>query len=82
MQEPGPDDVLLHVRATGICGSDIHFWRHGGIGDITVDGDCILGHEASAVVLKVGSNVKNVKAGKTGTAGLKTSQNLNVKHGC
>lgn len=61
--EPGPDEVLLHVRATGICGSDIHFWHHGRIGDITVQGDCILGHEAAAVVLKVGSNVTGVKKG-------------------
>ncbi|PHH81614.1 hypothetical protein CDD83_3536 [Cordyceps sp. RAO-2017] len=61
--EPGPDEVLLHVRATGICGSDIHFWHHGRIGDITVDGDCILGHEAAAVVLKTGSNVTRVKKG-------------------
>ena len=59
----GPDDVLLHVRATGICGSDIHFWRHGGIGDIIVSNDCILGHEAAAVVVKKGANVTNVDVG-------------------
>ncbi|KAF4591373.1 sorbitol dehydrogenase [Ophiocordyceps camponoti-floridani] len=63
VQDPGPDDVLLHVRATGICGSDIHFWHHGRIGDITVDGDCILGHEAAAVVLKVGANVTHLAKG-------------------
>ncbi|KAM4062680.1 alcohol dehydrogenase groES-like domain-containing protein [Hirsutella rhossiliensis] len=63
VHEPGPDEVLLHVRATGVCGSDIHFWHHGRIGDITVDGDCILGHEAAAVVLEVGSAVTRVKRG-------------------
>lgn len=64
IHEPGPNDVLLHVRASGICGSDIHFWRHGKIGDISVDGDCILGHESAAVVLKTGSNVTHIKNGK------------------
>jgi L-iditol 2-dehydrogenase len=63
INEPGPDDVLLHVRATGICGSDIHFWRHGKIGDLCVEGDCILGHESAAVVLKTGSNVHHLKNG-------------------
>ncbi|RCI16868.1 hypothetical protein L249_2519 [Ophiocordyceps polyrhachis-furcata BCC 54312] len=63
IRDPGPDDVLLHVRATGICGSDIHFWHHGRIGDITVDGDCILGHEAAAVVVSVGSKVKHLAKG-------------------
>lgn len=65
INEPGPSDVLLHVRASGICGSDIHFWRHGKIGDISIDGDCILGHESAAVVLKTGSNVTHLKNGKT-----------------
>jgi len=65
MAEPGPDEVLLHVRATGICGSDIHFWHHGRIGDITVEDDCILGHEGAAEVLSVGSNVTHLKAGES-----------------
>ncbi|KAJ6439837.1 sorbitol dehydrogenase [Purpureocillium lavendulum] len=63
MADPGPDEVLLHVRATGICGSDIHFWHHGRIGDIVVENDCILGHEGAAEVLAVGSNVTHLKAG-------------------
>lgn len=61
--EPGPGEVLLHVCCTGICGSDIHFWQHGGIGDITVDGCCVLGHEAAGKVVQVGANVTNVKEG-------------------
>lgn len=32
--------------------SDIHFWRHGRIGSLVVEGDCILGHEAAGVVLR------------------------------
>ncbi|PHH58966.1 hypothetical protein CDD82_2599 [Ophiocordyceps australis] len=63
IEEPGPDEVLLHIRATGICGSDMHFWQHGRIGDIAVESDCILGHEAAGVVVKVGSGVGHVKKG-------------------
>lgn len=78
VSEPGPDEVLLHVRATGVCGSDIHFWHHGRIGDITVQGDCILGHEAAAVVLRVGSNVTRVKTGESEKA---VSVQVHMKRG-
>lgn len=36
---PGPGQVLVHVRATGICGSDVHFWKHGRIGDSMIVSD-------------------------------------------
>ena len=63
IEEPGEGQVLLHIRATGICGSDVHFWKHGRIGDLTVDGDCILGHEASGTVLKLGLGVNTLSIG-------------------
>ncbi|KAK7926709.1 hypothetical protein PG985_003707 [Apiospora marii] len=62
--EPGPGHVLLHIKATGICGSDIHFWRTGRIGSLVVEGDCILGHEAAGVVLKCGEGVTDLKVTK------------------
>lgn len=62
--EPGPDDCLIHVRATGICGSDVHFWKHGHIGDMVVCGENGLGHESAGSVLEVGSNVKDFQPGK------------------
>ncbi|KAH8819850.1 putative alcohol dehydrogenase [Xylogone sp. PMI_703] len=58
-----PDQVLIHVRATGICGSDIHFWKTGCIGSLRVEGDCILGHEAAGQILQVGSAVTDLKPG-------------------
>jgi L-iditol 2-dehydrogenase len=64
MHEPDAGEVLLHVRTTGICGSDVHFWRHGRIGDLTVDGDCILGHEASGDIVKLGPGVTGLAVGK------------------
>jgi hypothetical protein len=62
--EPGPDDCLVHVRATGICGSDVHFWKHGHIGDMVVCGDNGLGHESAGIVIRTGENVKNFKPGR------------------
>ncbi|KAK6386308.1 hypothetical protein LTS17_001883 [Exophiala oligosperma] len=60
---PSPTEVLIHVRATGICGSDLHLWHRGAIGPLTVDHAHILGHEASGVVLETGSAVGHLKPG-------------------
>ncbi|TKX18780.1 L-arabinitol 4-dehydrogenase-4 [Elsinoe australis] len=61
--EIGPNDCLVHVQATGICGSDVHFWKHGNIGDSTITKDCGLGHESSGVVVKTGADVQHLKIG-------------------
>ncbi|KAH4035466.1 hypothetical protein HBH92_016780 [Parastagonospora nodorum] len=60
---PGKGEVLLHIKATGVCGSDIHFWKRGRIGSLVVEGDCILGHEAAGVVLECGEGVTSLKPG-------------------
>jgi L-iditol 2-dehydrogenase len=61
---PGPGEALVHIKATGICGSDIHFWKTGRIGSLVFEGDCIIGHEASGVVLQCGEGVNHLKPGK------------------
>jgi L-iditol 2-dehydrogenase len=61
--KPGPNDCLVHVRATGICGSDVHFWKHGHIGDMVVVGENGLGHESSGTIIQVGSEVTRFKPG-------------------
>lgn len=43
--------------------SDMHFWKAGRIGSLVVEGDCILGHEAAGVVLKLGDGVSNLQIG-------------------
>ncbi len=53
---PGPGQVLLRVRTTGICGSDLHSYQDARIGDTPVSGPLILGHEFSAVVEAVGDS--------------------------
>lgn len=59
----GPDDVRVKVKSVGVCGSDVHYWRTGHIGDFIVKEPMILGHEASGVVEKVGANVTNLQEG-------------------
>lgn len=56
--EPGPNEALVHVKATGICGSDIHMWK-----DWKVKDRVILGHESAAVVMEVGENVSHLGVG-------------------
>ncbi|KAI5923938.1 alcohol dehydrogenase [Camillea tinctor] len=63
VEEPGHGQVLLHIKATGICGSDIHFWKTGKIGTLVFEGDCIIGHEAAGIVLKVGEGVEGLQVG-------------------
>lgn len=56
-------DVRVHIQQTGICGSDVHFWQKGRIGDFILNSPMVLGHESSGRVVEVGTKVKNVKVG-------------------
>lgn len=60
---PSPTEALIHVRCTGICGSDMHLWHRGAIGPLVVDRPCVLGHEPSGVVLAVGAAVTGLQPG-------------------
>ena len=60
---PKPNEVLVKIEYVGICGSDVHYYQHGRIGDFVIDGKFILGHECSGVVKEVGSLVENLKVG-------------------
>jgi 2-desacetyl-2-hydroxyethyl bacteriochlorophyllide A dehydrogenase len=59
--EPGPGEVLVRVRANGICGSDLHFWKHAVYGT-----GVILGHEISGEVAAVGPGVQGLRTGELG----------------
>ncbi len=51
---PGAGEVLLAIRAVGVCGSDLHTYQDGRIGDTTVERPAILGHEFAGMVMAVG----------------------------
>ncbi|MFJ5697569.1 NAD(P)-dependent alcohol dehydrogenase [Arthrobacter sp. NPDC093139] len=59
-----PDQVLVQVAAVGVCGSDVHYYEHGRIGDYVVDHPLILGHELSGRIAAVGSAVDPARIGK------------------
>lgn len=46
------DSAIVAPKATGICGSDVHYLKHGRIGDFIVKDPMVLGHESAAVVVK------------------------------
>lgn len=56
-------DVILQIGQTGICGSDVHYWQRGRIGDFVLNSPIVLGHESAGTVVKVGLAVRNLKVG-------------------
>ncbi len=59
----GPGDVRVAIHTVGICGSDVHYYEHGAIGQFVVREPMVLGHEASGTVVAAGKEVKSLKAG-------------------
>lgn len=62
--EPGPDQVLLRLAIGGVCGSDLHYYNHGGFGAVRLREPMILGHEASAYVERLGEQVTGLSVGQ------------------
>lgn len=65
--KPKDDELLVQIKHVGICGSDIHYYEHGKIGDFVVEKPIILGHESAGVVVDMGKNVKNFEIGDSVT---------------
>ncbi|WVR06191.1 hypothetical protein IAU60_003221 [Kwoniella sp. DSM 27419] len=60
----GPNEAIVHVKATGICGSDVHFWKHGAIGPtMVVRDECGSGHESAGEIIEIGEGVTQYKVG-------------------
>lgn len=62
-QSLGHNDVRIKIHTVGICGSDVHYYTHGRIGDFIVNAPMVLGHEASGTIIEVGSHVNKLKVG-------------------
>jgi L-iditol 2-dehydrogenase len=60
---PAPDEVRVQINRVGICGSDVHYWQHGRIGEFMVRAPMILGHECAGTVVEVGSLVSHLAPG-------------------
>ncbi|GAB3566528.1 NAD(P)-dependent alcohol dehydrogenase [Spelaeicoccus albus] len=63
MPSPAAGEVLIEVLAVGVCGSDIHYYEHGRIGDLVVRSPLVLGHEASGRVVALGDGVRSLAVG-------------------
>ena len=64
MPDPGPDEVLVRVGSVGVCGSDVHYYEHGRIGDFVVEQPLVLGHEVGGTITDVGSAVDRSRMGE------------------
>lgn len=61
--QPADNEVLVQLEYVGICGSDLHYYENGRIGDYIVKPPFVLGHEPGGVVVEVGKNVTHLKEG-------------------
>ncbi|WP_336946028.1 NAD(P)-dependent alcohol dehydrogenase [Asaia sp. HN010] len=61
---PAPDEVLIKVACVGVCGSDVHYYKEGRIGDFIVDAPLVLGHEVSGRIVAVGRDVSESRIGE------------------
>jgi L-iditol 2-dehydrogenase len=64
MPEAGPNEVVVEIRAVGVCGSDVHYYQHGRIGDYVVRAPMVLGHESSGVVVDRGPGATALEVGQ------------------
>ncbi|WP_376871026.1 L-threonine 3-dehydrogenase [Albirhodobacter sp. R86504] len=62
--EIGPDDVLIRVKKTGICGTDIHIWNWDDWAAHTVPTPMITGHEFAGEIVEIGRNVTGLEIGQ------------------
>jgi L-iditol 2-dehydrogenase len=60
---PGPGEAQVRVTAVGICGSDLHAYSEGGVGDTPCQYPMVLGHEPAGTVVKTGEGVNGWAAG-------------------
>jgi L-idonate 5-dehydrogenase len=61
--EIGPGQVLVRIGMGGICGSDLHYFRHGGFGTVRLKEPMVLGHEVAGTVTAVAADVTTLRIG-------------------
>lgn len=61
---PADDEVLIKVASVGVCGSDVHYYRAGRIGDFIVGAPLVLGHEVSGRIVGAGATVPATRIGE------------------
>ncbi len=64
VETPGPGEVQVKMAAGGICGSDLHYYNHGGFGTVRLKQPMVLGHEVSGYVSALGAGVTGLQEGQ------------------
>ena len=64
LPEIGPDDVLIRIRKTGICGTDVHIWNWDSWAERTIPVPLIVGHEFAGEIVKLGDGVSDLAIGQ------------------
>ncbi|KAF8636933.1 hypothetical protein AX17_003184 [Amanita inopinata Kibby_2008] len=64
LHRPPPTSCQVSVVATGLCGSDLHYYKHGRNGDFAVRAPLVLGHESAGIITQVGSEVTHLRPGQ------------------
>jgi L-idonate 5-dehydrogenase len=64
VSEPGPGEVEIAIATGGICGSDLHYYNHGGFGAVRLKEPMILGHEVAGHITRLGSDVSGLSVGQ------------------
>ena len=64
VEQPGPGEVSLRLATGGVCGSDLHYYHHGGFGTVKLREPMVLGHEVSAYVDELGEGVTGLTKGQ------------------
>lgn len=64
MPQVGDSEVLLRIEAGGICGSDLHYYNHGGFGPVQLKQPMILGHEVAGRIEAVGAGANHLERGQ------------------
>ena len=70
---PGAGEVQIEIKATGLCGSDLHYYNHGRNGNFVLQSPMVLGHEASGIVTALAQTQEGAA-----TTGLTSSSDLKV----
>ena len=61
--QPGPGELLIKLEYVGLCGSDLHFYQDGRLGNWVPDGPLVLGHEPGGQVVEIGDGVEGFAVG-------------------
>jgi len=64
VEGPGPGQVQIKLATGGICGSDLHYFNHGGFGTVRLKEPMILGHEVAGHITEIGAGVEGLQVGQ------------------